>query len=82
MQGHAAAHERAEETGEERDSAEVAQWLENGTADAAILIDPPPGPGVQLALDGYRALLPRDHPLAGATSCCCRWSPGPRAAWS
>jgi DNA-binding transcriptional LysR family regulator len=50
--------------GFEGDSAEVAQWLENGTADAAILIDPPPGPGVQLALDGYRALLPRDHPLA------------------
>ncbi|MGV9879141.1 LysR family transcriptional regulator [Streptomyces sp. NPDC003006] len=49
----------------EGDSAEVAQWLENGTADAAVLIDPPPGPGVRLALDGYRALLPRDHPLAG-----------------
>ncbi len=49
----------------EGDSAEVAEWLENGTADAGILIDPPPGPGVQLALDGYRALLPRDHPLAG-----------------
>ncbi|MEV7195161.1 LysR family transcriptional regulator [Streptomyces sp. NPDC093510] len=49
----------------EGDSGEVAQWLENGTADAAVLIDPPPGPGVQLALDGYRALLPRDHPLAG-----------------
>ncbi|MEV0258468.1 LysR substrate-binding domain-containing protein [Streptomyces sp. NPDC050732] len=49
----------------EGDSAEVAEWLENGTADAAVLIDPPPGPGTQLALDGYRALLPRDHPLAG-----------------
>ncbi|MGW7576460.1 LysR family transcriptional regulator [Streptomyces sp. NPDC054765] len=48
----------------EGDSAESTAWLEDGTADAAILIDPPPGPGVQLALDCYRALLPRDHPLA------------------
>ncbi|MEU6991266.1 LysR substrate-binding domain-containing protein [Streptomyces sp. NPDC046465] len=48
----------------EGDSAEVEEWLENGTADAAVLIDPPPGPGVRLAVDGYRALLPRDHPLA------------------
>ncbi|MFF1378001.1 LysR family transcriptional regulator [Streptomyces sp. NPDC058308] len=49
----------------EGDSAEVEEWLENGTADAGVLIDPPPGPGVLLAVDGYRALLPRDHPLAG-----------------
>ncbi|QEV20446.1 LysR family transcriptional regulator [Streptomyces alboniger] len=49
----------------EGDSGEVAGWLEDGTTDAAVLVDPPPGPGVQLALDGYRALLPRDHPLAG-----------------
>ncbi len=48
----------------EGDSAEVSAWLENGTADAAILIDPPSGCGVQLAVDCYRALLPRDHPLA------------------
>ncbi|WP_336048198.1 LysR family transcriptional regulator [Streptomyces sp. CA2R101] len=59
----------------EGDSAEVAGWLEDGTTDAAVLIDPPPatagrcpdpgpGPGIQLAVDGYRALLPRDHPLA------------------
>jgi DNA-binding transcriptional LysR family regulator len=48
----------------EGDSAEISAWLENGTADAAVLIDPPPGPGFQLAEDGYRALLPRDHPLA------------------
>lgn len=53
----------------EGDSAEVATWLEDGTADAAVLIDPPlttarSGPGIQLAVDGYRALLPRDHPLA------------------
>ena len=48
----------------EGDSGEVAAWLEDGTADAAVLIDPPPGPGIQLATDAYRALLPRDHPLA------------------
>ncbi|MFJ6788212.1 LysR family transcriptional regulator [Streptomyces angustmyceticus] len=48
----------------EGDSAEVAGWLADGTTDAAVLIDPPPGPGVQLAEDAYRALLPRDHPLA------------------
>jgi DNA-binding transcriptional LysR family regulator len=49
----------------EGDSAEIAAWLENETADAAILIDPPPGPGIQLAADSYRAVLPLDHPLAG-----------------
>ncbi|MFG2092138.1 LysR family transcriptional regulator [Streptomyces sp. NPDC048612] len=49
----------------EGDSGEVESWLVEGTADAAVLIDPPPGPGIQLATDGYRALLPRDHPLAG-----------------
>ncbi|MFD8543076.1 LysR family transcriptional regulator [Streptomyces sp. NPDC059649] len=49
----------------EGDSAEITTWLDEGTADAAVLIDPEPGPGIQLAVDGYRALLPRDHPLAG-----------------
>ncbi|MFE2988993.1 LysR family transcriptional regulator [Streptomyces sp. NPDC059262] len=49
----------------EGDSAEIAAWLENGTADAAILVDPPPGAGIQLAADSYRAVLPLDHPLAG-----------------
>ncbi|MFF9481757.1 LysR family transcriptional regulator [Streptomyces sp. NPDC014733] len=48
----------------EGDSGELADWLANGTADAAVLVDPPPGPGLTLASDGYRALLPRDHPLA------------------
>ncbi|MCF3121469.1 LysR family transcriptional regulator [Streptomyces arenae] len=48
----------------EGDSEEVERWLESGTADAAVLIDPPAGPGVQLAADAYCALLPRDHPLA------------------
>ncbi|MGW2598751.1 LysR family transcriptional regulator [Streptomyces klenkii] len=52
----------------EGDSAEVTTWLADGTADAAVLIDPPPGPGIQLATDHYRALLPRDHPLAGEPS--------------
>lgn len=49
----------------EGDSTEVTTWLADGVADAAILIDPPPGPGVHLAEDHYRAVLPRDHPLAG-----------------
>ncbi|MFE5869096.1 LysR family transcriptional regulator [Streptomyces roseifaciens] len=49
----------------EGDSSEVSTWLEDGTADAAVLIDPPPGPGIRLAVDSYQALLPRDHPLAG-----------------
>ncbi|GGY01533.1 LysR family transcriptional regulator [Streptomyces hiroshimensis] len=49
----------------EGDSSEVSTWLEDGTADAAVVIDPPPGPGIQLATDRYQALLPRDHPLAG-----------------
>ncbi|MGH4029043.1 LysR family transcriptional regulator [Actinomycetota bacterium Odt1-20B] len=49
----------------EGDSAEVEGWLRDGTADAGILVDPPAGPGIQLADDAYRALLPGDHPLAG-----------------
>ncbi|MGW7069250.1 LysR family transcriptional regulator [Streptomyces sp. NPDC054855] len=52
----------------EGDSAEVTTWLADGVADAAILIDPPPGPGIHLAEDHYRAVLPRDHPLAGEPS--------------
>jgi DNA-binding transcriptional LysR family regulator len=45
-------------------SAEVSAWLADGVADAAILIDPPPGRGIPLTEDFYRAVLPRDHPLA------------------
>lgn len=48
----------------EGSSAEVATWLENGTADAAVVADPPPGDGVLLATDPLLALLPKDHPLA------------------
>ncbi|MFI8878963.1 LysR family transcriptional regulator [Streptomyces sp. NPDC055243] len=47
----------------EGDSTEIAAWLADGVADAAILIDPPTGAGVHLAEDHYRAVLPRDHPL-------------------
>lgn len=46
------------------DSTEVSAWLADGVADAAVLIDPPPGPGIHLADDHYRAVLPEDHPLA------------------
>lgn len=52
----------------EGDSTEVASWLAAGVADAAIVIDPPPGPGIHLAEDHYRAVLPRDHPLADEPS--------------
>ncbi|MGW7276559.1 LysR family transcriptional regulator [Streptomyces sp. NPDC054864] len=48
----------------EGNSSEVSAWLADGVADAAIVIDPPPGPGIHLAEDHYRAVLPRDHPLA------------------
>jgi DNA-binding transcriptional LysR family regulator len=45
---------------------EAEAWLEDGTADVAILAGdaPQPGPGVLLATDPYLALLHRDHPLA------------------
>ncbi|GAA1890464.1 LysR family transcriptional regulator [Streptomyces durmitorensis] len=48
----------------EGDSTEIAAWLADGVADAAIVIDPPPGQGIHLTEDRYRAVLPRDHPLA------------------
>ncbi|MEU5951061.1 LysR family transcriptional regulator [Streptomyces sp. NPDC047525] len=48
----------------EGDSTEIAAWLADGVADAAIVIDPPPGHAIHLTEDRYRAVLPRDHPLA------------------
>lgn len=42
---------------------ESGAWLEDGTADLAILDDASDS-GVHLATDPYRALLRRDHPLA------------------
>ncbi|MEV0402582.1 LysR family transcriptional regulator [Actinoallomurus sp. NPDC050550] len=44
---------------------EVADWLTGDTVDLAVLVDPPPGPGVTLADDAFHALLRDDHPLAG-----------------
>lgn len=45
---------------------ELAPWLEQGTVDAAVLVDPSPAPpGSRLvARDDFRALVRRDHPLA------------------
>lgn len=48
----------------EGDSTEVSAWLADGVADAAVLIDPPPGRGIHLVEDHYRAVLPTDHPLS------------------
>jgi DNA-binding transcriptional LysR family regulator len=46
---------------------EIAAWLESGTADAAVVVDPEPAlPGSRLlAHDAFHAVLRRDHPLAG-----------------
>jgi DNA-binding transcriptional LysR family regulator len=46
---------------------EVAGWLEGGTADLAILVDPPArlAGSVQLGSDRFHAVLRADHPLAG-----------------
>ena len=45
---------------------EVAGWLEDGTADSAILVDPAdPAPGaVLIGRDVFHAVLRSDHPLA------------------
>jgi len=45
---------------------EVAGWLEGGTADLAVLIDPPtrPSGSAQLGADQFHAVLRADHPLA------------------
>ncbi|MFC9427628.1 LysR family transcriptional regulator [Streptomyces sp. NPDC056987] len=49
---------------------EIGQWLESGTVDAAILIDPDPLPhgALHLATDAYEAVVRSDHPLAGEES--------------
>jgi DNA-binding transcriptional LysR family regulator len=44
---------------------EVADWLAGNTVDLAVLVDPPPGPGIPLAEDAFHVLLRDDHPLAG-----------------
>ncbi|MFF3934724.1 LysR family transcriptional regulator [Streptomyces phaeofaciens] len=46
---------------------EIEQWLECGTVDAAVLIDPAPPPrgSLHLATDAYEAVVRSDHPLAG-----------------
>ena len=51
----------------EGDDDEIPEWLENGTVDAAILVDPHPDPpgSVRVGEDEYCAIVRRDHPLAG-----------------
>lgn len=50
----------------EGDDDELPRWLEVGTVDAAILVDPRPAPegSLLVARDDYRAILRRDHPFA------------------
>ncbi|MFD1546406.1 LysR family transcriptional regulator [Nonomuraea guangzhouensis] len=49
---------------------EIEQWLESGTVDAAVLIDPDPLPrgALLLATDAFEAVVRGDHPLAGEES--------------
>ncbi|MCF7548199.1 LysR family transcriptional regulator [Pseudonocardia sp. WMMC193] len=49
---------------------EVVGWLEDGTADLAIVVDPGTGPAEALpvAADGFQVVLRTDHPLAGERS--------------
>ncbi|MFE2961116.1 LysR family transcriptional regulator [Nocardia tengchongensis] len=53
----------------EGEDAEVAGWLGDATADAAVLVDPPEAPtrAVLLARDTFCAAMRRDHPLATET---------------
>ncbi|WP_416393132.1 MULTISPECIES: LysR family transcriptional regulator [unclassified Curtobacterium] len=50
----------------EGDDDEMPEWLEAGTVDAAVLVDPSPLPpgGVVVAEDEMAAVVRRDHPLA------------------
>lgn len=52
----------------EGDDDELADWLEGGIVDAAVLVDPDPAPdGARLvARDDFRAVVRTDHPLVGA----------------
>jgi DNA-binding transcriptional LysR family regulator len=51
----------------EGEDEEVAGWLAGGTADLAVLVDPPtqPAGAVVVGTDRFHAALPADHPLAG-----------------
>lgn len=50
----------------EGDDLEVADWLESGAVDSAILIDPEPSADhVVVARDEFRAVVRVDHPLFG-----------------
>ena len=50
----------------EGDDDEMPEWLEAGTVDAAVLVDPTPAPdgAVVVAVDEMAAVVRRDHPLA------------------
>jgi DNA-binding transcriptional LysR family regulator len=63
----AAAHPRIRVRIFEGEDDEIATWLESGTADAAVVVDPEPAlPGSRLlAHDAFHVVLRRDHPLAG-----------------
>ncbi len=54
----------------EGDDDEMPEWLEGGTVDAAVLVDPVPAPdgGVVVARDEMSAVVRRDHPLASSTA--------------
>ncbi|SEM61635.1 LysR family transcriptional regulator [Nonomuraea pusilla] len=61
-----AAHPRVRVRVFEGEDGELGAWLESGTVDAAVLVDPdaaPPG-ALPLAEDSMHALLRDDHPLA------------------
>ncbi len=45
---------------------ELVQWLDTGTVDCAILVDPPttPAGGVELVRDAFKAVVQTDHPYS------------------